>query len=97
MKQYYVYFMSDKPRGTLYIGVTGDLIKRAYEHRCGAVDGFTKKYGLHSLVYYEEYTEIQLALQREKNLKRWLKNWKLELIEQENPSWVDLWHQVSAT
>jgi putative endonuclease len=91
MKSYYVYILASQRNGTLYVGITNDLIKRVYEHKNNLVDGFTKKYKVHSLVYYEQYNDIKLAIIREKRLKKWNRNWKLELIEKENPQWRDLY------
>jgi putative endonuclease len=85
-----VYMMSNGVRGTLYIGVTSDLPRRVYEHREGLIDGFTKRYGLKRLVWYEPHESIAEAIQREKSLKRYLRDWKTNLIERENPHWVDL-------
>ena len=91
---YYVYILASKPYGTLYIGVTSDLIKRVYEHRNGLIPGFTKKYIVHTLVYWEQHTEIREAIRREKQLKKWNRAWKIELIEKENPDWSDLWFSI---
>ena len=90
MKKYYVYILASKHNGTLYIGVTNDLIRRVYEHKNDLNNGFTKKYGVHRLVYYEQYDEVVNAIQREKQLKKWNRQWKIELIEKENPEWKDL-------
>ncbi len=90
MKTYYVYIMTNKKNGTLYIGVTGNLERRVYEHKQKLIEGFTKKYNLHKLVYYESGTDVSSAITREKQLKKWLRKWKIELIEKENPDWVDL-------
>jgi putative endonuclease len=89
-KTYYVYIMASKQNGTLYIGVTNDLERRLYEHKNNLVKGFTSRYNVHQLVYYEDVNDIQSALQREKQLKRWTRKWKLELIETVNPEWRDL-------
>ncbi len=89
-KTYYVYILSSKRNGTLYIGVTNDLERRLYEHRNNLIEGFTNKYNVHHLVYYEDVNDIQSALQREKQLKRWTRKWKIELIEKVNPEWRDL-------
>ena len=94
MKYGYVYILASKRNGTLYIGVTGDLIKRVYEHKNDFVDGFTKKYRVHSLVYYKQCDDIELAISEEKRLKRWNRKWKLELIEKENPQWKDLYEYL---
>ncbi|MEK7561010.1 MAG: GIY-YIG nuclease family protein [Patescibacteria group bacterium] len=90
MHQYYVYILANKQNGTFYIGVTNDLQRRMYEHKNNLIEGFTKKYGVHKLVYYEHTTDIQGALQREKQLKKWQRKWKLRLIEESNPEWKDL-------
>jgi putative endonuclease len=83
--------MSNSFRGSLYVGVTNDLIRRVYQHKEGMMEGFTKKYNLKKLVYYEIYEEILYAIQREKNIKFWDRNWKIELIERMNPEWRDLY------
>jgi putative endonuclease len=87
---YYVYILASKRNCTLYIGVTNDLKRRIYEHKNNVVEGFTKKYDVHILVHYEETIDIHSALQREKQLKRWTRKWKVELIEKNNPDWRDL-------
>jgi len=89
MKQYYAYIMTNRSR-TLYVGVTNDLVRRVYEHKNKMVDGFTKKYNLTLLVYYEETGDIQSASEREKQIKGWLRNKKIALIESVNPQWKDL-------
>lgn len=89
----FVYIMASKRNGTLYIGVTKDLSRRVYEHREGLVAGFTRQYGVKLLVYYEVYDSIATAIQRETNLKRWLRRWKLALIEKQNPQWKDLYEK----
>jgi putative endonuclease len=93
---YYVYILASKRNGTLYIGVTNDLIKRIYEHKNDLVDGFTKKYRVHMLVYFEQTNDIGIALQREKRLKKWNRKWKIELIEKSNPKWLDLHDKLIA-
>ena len=90
MNTYHVYILASKRNGTLYIGVTNNLERRVYEHQQGLVEGFTKKYGVHHLVYHEATADIHTALAREKELKKWNRKWKLELIEKENPDWKDL-------
>ena len=85
-----VYILASKRNGTLYIGVTSDLPKRAWEHKNDLVDGFSKKYAVHRLVYYELYDDMLSAITREKQLKKWNRAWKLELIEERNPKWKDL-------
>lgn len=94
MKTYYVYIMASQRNGTLYLGVTNDLIRRVYEHKYNLVDGFTKKYNVHKLVYYEETPDVVSAIQREKQLKKWNRKWKLELIEKINPNWDDLCNKI---
>ena len=89
-----VYILASKRNGTLYIGVTSDLLKRAWEHKNDLVDGFSKKYGVHRLVYYEMHDNMLLAITREKQLKKWNRAWKLELIEERNPEWKDLWEGI---
>ena len=86
-----VYIMTNRPNGTLYVGVTSVLPKRAYEHREGLVDGFTRQYGLKRQVYYERHDTIQAAIQREKNIKHWPRAWKVRLIHAMNPEWDDLY------
>ncbi len=94
MKSYFVYILASQTRGTLYIGVTGDLANRATEHRDGAMPGFTKTYGVKRLVYFETFDDIESAIRREKRLKKWLRAWKVALIEKTNPEWRDLWPEV---
>jgi len=94
MPSSYVYVMSNQFRGTLYIGVTSDLVKRVYEHRSNAVDGFTKRYGLHQLVYYEIHDDVREAIQRETQMKAWKRQWKIDLIEKDNPYWNDLFDSI---
>jgi len=86
--------MASKRNGTLYIGVTSDLVKRVWEHRNKMVEGFTKRYGVHQLVWYEMHEGMETAIEREKQLKEWKRKWKLELIESVNPSWQDLYHTI---
>jgi putative endonuclease len=90
MKYYYVYILASKRRGTLYIGVTNDLIRRIYEHKNGLVEGFTKRYKVYNLVYYQQCEDIESVIQREKHLKAWHREWKIRLIEETNPMWKDL-------
>jgi putative endonuclease len=92
---YVVYILASKPNGTLYIGVTNDLVRRVQEHREGLVPGFTKRYGVKSLVYFEHHCDINTAIMREKRIKRWLRKWKLDLIEAANPQWRDLWPELT--
>jgi putative endonuclease len=90
VKQYYVYILASKRNGTLYIGVTNNLLKRVYEHKNNLVEGFTQKYKVHNLVYYEIYYDVYTAIAREKAMKKWKRVWKIELIEKDNPLWKDL-------
>jgi putative endonuclease len=85
-----VYIMASGRNGTLYIGVTSELVLRVQEHKSGQIEGFTKRYGCKYLVWYEPHEDMASAIQREKSLKRWLRQWKLDLIERENPDWRDL-------
>ena len=94
MKQYYVYILASKRNGTLYIGVTSDLIRRTYEHKNNLLPGFTTKYNVHHLVYFEPYADIEAAIRREKQLKKWNRKWKLNLIEKRNPDWNDLYDEL---
>lgn len=91
MKEGYVYILTSKQNGTLYVGVTSDLVKRVYEHKANAVPGCTKKYDVKNLVYYESTSSIMSAIEREKQLKKWRRDWKIELIEKFNPNWGDLY------
>jgi putative endonuclease len=88
--QYYVYLLASKIRGTLYIGVTNNLERRVYEHKMGIKRGFTQKYGVNRLVYFEVFQNIEAAIDREKNVKKWKCDWKIKLIEEENVRWLDL-------
>jgi len=94
MNSYYVYILASRKNGTLYIGVTNDLVRRAYDHKSNVIQGFTEKYGVHNLVYYESYTDDRDALTREKRLKKWKRQWKINLIETKNPDWIDLYEQI---
>ncbi|MCK9352511.1 MAG: GIY-YIG nuclease family protein [Candidatus Paceibacterota bacterium] len=94
MKTSFVYILANERNGTLYIGVTSDLVKRIHEHKTNAIDGFTKKYNVHILVYYEMAEDIRGAIEREKQLKKWNRQWKLNLIEKENPTWKDLYNDL---
>ena len=90
MKNYYVYILASKRNGTLYTGVTNNLSRRTYEHKESLVDGFTKKYNVKILVHYEQTNDIGSAIAREKCIKRWKREWKIKLIEEDNPEWKDL-------
>ena len=94
MKDFYVYILTNKRNGTLYVGVMSNLKKRIYEHKNDIIEGFTKDYQIHTLVYYEIYEDYYTAFRREKRLKRWLRKWKLELIEKDNPEWRDLYEEL---
>jgi putative endonuclease len=94
MNDYSIYILARKRNGTLYVGCTSDLVKRIYEHKNDLVEGFTKKYGVHSLVYYETDGDYEGALRREKQIKEWKRKWKIELIERDNPEWRDLYQDI---
>ena len=94
MAEYYVYIMASKRNGTLYVGATNDLLRRVYEHKNDLAEGFTKRYGVHTLVYFEQGGDREGANQREKQIKEWKRRWKLELIEKANPEWKDLYEQI---
>jgi putative endonuclease len=94
MKRFYVYILSSKRNGTLYTGITSDLIKRVYEHKNNLIDGFTKKYNVHCLVWYEIHESAESAISREKQIKKWKRAWKMKLIEQYNPEWNDLYETI---
>ena len=91
---YWVYILASAPGGTLYVGVTNDLMRRTYEHREGLADGFTKKYDVKRLVYFEPHDTANAAIQREKNIKHWSREWKIDLIVKDNPSWRDLYEDI---
>ena len=94
MKQPFVYILASRRNGTLYIGVTANLAERVWQHKSGMFDGFTKKYGVHILVWHEAHATMESAIAREKSLKKWNRAWKLKLIEKANPTWRDLYHDV---
>ena len=94
-RQPVVYILASKRNGTLYIGVTSDLAKRVWQHKNDVVDGFTKRYSVHQLVWYELHETMESAIEREKALKNWKRVWKLELIENSNPSWQDLYETIA--
>jgi putative endonuclease len=91
----WVYIMTNRPNGTLYVGVTDDLARRAWEHRAGIVEGFTKKYGLTRPVFAEHHDDMRSARQREQNMKHWRRAWKVRLILDQNPEWADLYERLS--
>jgi len=95
MRGGWVYIMTNRPNGTLYVGVTSNLARRAWEHRESMIDGFTKRYGLKQLVYYEAYEDIRSAIQRESNIKHWPRRWKIRLILEMNPQWRDLYETLA--
>jgi putative endonuclease len=92
---YWVYMLASKLFGTLYVGVTNDVVRRAYEHREGLVDGFTKQHRVKMLVYYEEHATALEAIQREKNIKHWPRAWKVDLVRKMNPEWRDLFGDIA--
>jgi putative endonuclease len=94
---YYIYILASKPYGTLYIGVTNDLVRRVWEHKNGFVEGFTKNYNVHLLVYYEQCESVESTITREKQLKKWKRRWKLDLIEKMNPGWKDLYTRLPSS
>jgi putative endonuclease len=94
MKRYFVYIVADKKDGELYAGSTDDLRRRISEHKNGSVDGYTKNSGIHNLVYYEEYDSIDKAITRERQIKKWNREWKIRLIEKFNPEWRDLYFDL---
>ena len=96
MRQYYLYILASRPGGALYVGVTNDLVRRVHEHRNNVVDGHTKNYNIHRLVYFEVYATAHDAIQREKNIKHWPRVWKTRLIAQKNPTWRDLYEEIAS-
>ena len=95
MKAFFVYMLASERNGTLYIGVTSDLVKRVWQHKEGVVEGFTKKYGTKALVWYEAHDNAEAAISREKQVKKWTRAWKIELIEAMNPYWNDLYASIT--
>ena len=94
---YYVYLLANEQYGTLYLGVTSNLVKRVWEHKEGQADGFTKKYGIKRLVWFECHSEVLAAITREKQLKKWSRKWKMELIQRKNPLWRDLYADIAVS
>jgi putative endonuclease len=94
MNNYYVYILASKKNGVLYTGVTNNLVKRVFEHKENLVEGFTKKYFVHKLVYFESTNSIESAIAREKQIKDWHRQWKIDLIEEKNPDWKDLYKEI---
>ena len=95
-RSYYVYLLASRRKGTLYVGVTNDLSKRVWQHKQDLGEGFTKKYGVKSLVWFEQTESIESAIVREKQIKKWNRDWKVELIEKTNPQWRDLYEEIAA-
>jgi putative endonuclease len=93
-KRFWTYILASRFNGTLYIGVTSDLVKRIWEHKNNVVEGFTKKYDVHNLVYFEEHSTVENAIKREKRLKKYNREWKKNLIEKDNPRWEDLYDRI---
>ena len=93
-KASYVYILASQQNGTLYIGITSDLVKRVWEHKNKVAPGFAAQYNVNKLVYYEQHSDIVEAIRREKALKKWLRKWKLQLIEESNPHWTDLYESI---
>ena len=93
-KQYYIYILASKKNGTLYIGVTNNLIKRVYEHKNNLVKGFSQKYSVHNLIYNEIFNDVYEAITKEKRMKKWKRQWKIELIRKFNPEWRDLYDEI---
>ncbi|MGE4441882.1 MAG: GIY-YIG nuclease family protein [Desulfomicrobium sp.] len=94
-KNYFVYILASKPNGTLYTDMTSNLAARVWQHKNNIVDGFTQKYTIHNLVYFEEHLSPNDAILREKQIKKWKRSWKVKLIEDKNPEWKDLWEEIS--
>ena len=93
---YYVYLLASKKHGTIYLGVTNDIVRRVYEHKAKAVAGFTSRYSVDKLVWFEIYEDAITAIAREKELKKWRRDWKIRLIEEQNPGWVDLYPGIAS-
>lgn len=94
MRSYFIYILASKRNGTLYIGITSNLIKRVWEHKNNLVEGFTKQYNIHILVYFEETSDVESAILKEKKLKNWHRDWKINLINSFNPNWKDLYQDI---
>jgi putative endonuclease len=93
---YYIYILASRTGGTLYVGITNDLIRRVYEHKSKSTDSFTEKYDVVKLVYFEQFDDPENAIKREKRLKKWSRAWKISLIEKDNPDWDDLYPEIAA-
>jgi len=96
LNTYFVYLLASRRNGTLYVGVTNDLVRRVYEHKNNIIEGFTKRYNVHLLVHYEQCENAISAIQREKNIKAWYRQWKIRLIEETNPEWEDLYPEIAS-
>ena len=96
-RYYYTYILASQRNGTLYVGITSNLVKRIHEHKSDLVDGFTKTYSVHDLVYFEQHLDVHQAIRREKRLKEWPRKWKLALIEVDNPEWRDLYPGITGS
>jgi putative endonuclease len=94
-QRYFVYILASKLGGTLYVGVTSNLVRRIFEHKSGVVEGFTERYRVHHLVYFEQFDDIENAIRREKRIKKWNRSWKVRLIEETNPNWTDLYPNIA--
>ena len=94
MKVYFIYILASKRNGTLYVGVTDNLKRRVWEHKNEVIKGFTKQYGVHMLIYYEQYTDINEAILREKRIKKWKRHWKIKLVNTVNSGWIDLYESL---
>jgi putative endonuclease len=92
--RYFLYIVASQRKGTLYVGVTGNLAARVGEHRDHLLEGFTKRYGVHRLIWFEEFSDIHDAIAREKRIKKWRRAWKVELVEKMNPDWIDLFERI---
>jgi putative endonuclease len=92
---YYVYLLASRKHGTLYLGVTNDLVRRVFEHKNRLVPGFTSRYGVVRLVWFETHEDVTAAISREKEIKKWRRDWKISLIERDNPDWFDLWETIT--
>jgi putative endonuclease len=92
----WVYILASDIGGTLYVGVTNDLVRRVYEHRTDVIEGFSRRYAVHRLVYFEQFDQVEFAIRREKRLKKWNRSWKVELIEKTNFHWIDLYPTIAS-
>ncbi len=97
MNEYFIYILASKQNGTLYVGITNDIVRRVFQHKNNEVEGFTAKYQAHRLVWYESCSDVHGAIAREKQLKKWNRKWKLALIEESNPQWRDLYDEITGS